>query len=159
VASLAEFIFIPLVVALIGGMIIMVVGFDLEAESSFQREAHEGFSRPMIQSVANTLFKEVNAEGVSNYRAISYRICTGSTSRNSRNTEFSSEPEASISSIITHARIRVDSIPSRCSSASSYEGETLYGSKKIGRRDYFYETKMPVIGGDLARVNFIYEIE
>jgi len=159
VGSQADLMFVPFLAIIILMMIALAMVFNFETSVKFEEVTDRGLSEPLIHSITSTMFKERNTKKVENYKAISYRLCKGPTPINNLVTGFNSVPEGSISGIISYLEFKVHGIPSQCSSASNYDGEILYGSNDVSKRDYIYEKKIPVIGGNVTEVDFVYELE
>ena len=157
--SLGDLMFMPFLSILILIMIALGLVINFETSVRFEEVTDKGLSEPLIHSITSTMFKERNNNQVENYKAISYRLCSSSSTTNNLVTDFDSVPEKSISRVISYVEFKAYNIPSQCSSASSYDGEVLYGSNDIREKDYTYEKKIPVIGGNITEVDFVYELE
>lgn len=156
--SFADLMFVPFLTILILILIALSIVMSFQTSAKFEQVTDRGISEPLIHSITSTMFKERNTKQVTNYKAISYRLCKGNTAMNNLVSDFESVPEGSISGIISYIEFEAHDIPSQCSSASSYDGQILYGSNDVRKRDYTYEKKIPVIGGNVTGVNFIYEL-
>lgn len=158
-ASMADLISVSLFAILIPILGIFGISFAPQTSVEFQSVTNNGISDTMVQSITSTLFNEENSNGIDNYKAISYRLCTSPSTRNAILTELDDSQPESISGVVEYMTIKFDNIPSQCSSSpSSYTEDDLFGVDDPRARTYTYDQKIPVIGGDVVDMRVRYEV-
>jgi len=158
-ASIADLMFIPILALLIFGLAIFGVTMVPQASTDFKQVTNKGISDIMVQSMVSTMFNERNTEDIRNYRAISYRLCDSPSSLNNLVTSIEGTQPYGVSEVIGYFKLSFHNIPSQCSSVSSFKEERLFGLKSVGKRTYYYEKKIPVIGGEVVDMRASYEVE
>lgn len=158
-ASIADLIYVPIFAIIIFSLAVFGMALAPQASADFKKVTNTGISETLVQTSISTLFKERNAEGVENFKAISYRLCSSPSATNNVLTDLESSQPRGISEVVDYMNIDFNNIPSQCTSASSFTEMDLFGVSTPTKRTYAYEKKIPVIGGDVVDMEVNYEVE
>lgn len=158
-ASIADLIYVPIFAIIVFSLAVFGMALAPQASADFKKVTNTGISETLVQASISTLFKERNGEGVENFKAISYRLCSVPSATNDILTELDSSQPRSIFEVVDYMKIDFNNIPSQCSSVGSFTEKDLYGISEPAKRTYTYEKKIPVIGGNVTDMRVKYEVE
>lgn len=158
-ASMADLIYVPIFAIIIFSLAVFGMALAPKASADFKEVTNTGISETLVQSSISTLFKERNGEGVENFKAISYRLCSSASATNNIVSDLESSQPRGISEVVDYMNIDFNGIPSQCSTVSGFTELDLYGVDSPTKRTYTYEKKIPVIGGNVTDMRVNYEIE
>mgnify|MGYP006875055389 CR=1 FL=1 len=151
-ASAAEAIFIPIFAILIFGFAVLAIALTPKAEAEFALRTTEELSEVKVQTVTSTFFQQKNNNGITNFKSVSYELCDGSgtyVSNGFRN-------DYNLMGMLNYMEIKYSGIPSQCGS-SGYT-QTRFTGSDDRNNNFYYNKRIPVIGGDVVNAQVVYEI-
>ena len=151
-ASAAEAIFIPIFAVLIFGFAVLAVALTSKADAQFALRTTQELSEVKVQTLTSTFFQQKNNKGITNFKSVSYQLCDGSGTYVSNGFRG----DYNLMGMLDYMKIKYSGIPSQCSS-SGYT-QTDFMGVDDQNNNFYYNKRVPVIGGDVVNAQVVYEI-